>query len=153
MSVTEETVRVFASVTPGAVRFVGLMRRCEDRSLESVVDVVSDVDGRVYRVPFGLTSVLVPKGARSLLDIVEQCDAIKHLLVAKNTAYGDSALSPLRIFSKTDAVEQIKVRIDDKLSRLARGNELPDESFKDTISDLIGYLVLLRVAMSRATEG
>jgi len=36
------------------------------------------------------------------------------------------------------------VRIDDKLSRIANGSgELSDE---DTITDLIGYLVLLKIA-------
>ena len=38
------------------------------------------------------------------------------------TAYGIiSALDPLRIFSKADTTEQINVRIDDKLSQIARG--------------------------------
>ena len=75
--------------------------------------------------------------------IAEECDAIKAMLLEKNRKYGDSAIRPRRCFSKSDAVEQIKVRIDDKLSRLesAQGDE--DE---DVEMDLIGYLVLLRVA-------
>ena len=68
------------------------------------------------------------------------------MLIAKNRAYGDSALDPVRIFSKADAIEQIYVRIDDKLSRVKRGHEYPGD---DTISDLIGYLVLLLVAKER----
>lgn len=64
------------------------------------------------------------------------------MLVAKNESYGNSALDPVRIFSKADSVEQIKVRIDDKLSRLQRGNNLGE----DTINDLIGYLFLLKIA-------
>jgi hypothetical protein len=64
------------------------------------------------------------------------------MLIEKNHAYGDSALDPVRIFSKADPVEQIKVRIDDKLSRLARGAAAGE----DVERDLIGYLVLLRVA-------
>jgi hypothetical protein len=71
---------------------------------------------------------------------------IKEMLVAKNRAYGDSALDPVRIFSKSDAIEQIYVRIDDKLSRVERGHEYPGD---DTIFDLIGYLVLLLVAKER----
>lgn len=82
--------------------------------------------------------------------IVEECDRIKELLVSKNRAYGNSALEPMRVFSRADTVEQIKVRIDDKLSRLSRGHALPDESLDDTTMDLIGYLVLLRVAKRRA---
>jgi len=70
-------------------------------------------------------------------------DKIGYMLVEKNKAYGDSALNPVRIFSKADPTEQIKVRIDDKLSRLARGNEYPGD---DTINDLIGYLVLLKIS-------
>ena len=74
--------------------------------------------------------------------IAEECRAIEAMLLAKNKAYGNSALDPVRIFSKADPVEQIKVRIDDKLSRLARGSDAGE----DVEQDLIGYLVLLRVA-------
>lgn len=82
-------------------------------------------------------------------EIVRVCDSIKELLLEKNRAYGDSALNPVRVFSRADAAEQIKVRIDDKISRLSRGSALPDESLRDTVNDLIGYLVLLSIAMSR----
>ena len=68
---------------------------------------------------------------------------ISKLLIWKNRSYGNSALAPLRIFSKASAKEQILVRIDDKLSRIARGNNFGSE---DTIEDLIGYLVLLKIA-------
>lgn len=70
------------------------------------------------------------------------CDEVKNLLINKNLAYGDSALNPVRIFSKADTVEQLKVRCDDKLSRLSRGHAAGE----DTELDLIGYLILLRVA-------
>ena len=86
-------------------------------------------------------------------EIAEECDAIKALLLEKNAAYGNSALDPLRVFSRAAAVEQIKVRVDDKLSRLARGHALADESLDDTTRDLIGYLVLLRIASRRARGG
>ena len=69
-------------------------------------------------------------------------DEIEALLLSKNKAYGNSALEPVRIFSKASPEEQIRVRIDDKLSRLARGQG-DDE---DTVLDLLGYLVLLRIA-------
>jgi hypothetical protein len=74
------------------------------------------------------------------------CGEIEAMLLAKNAAYGDSALDPVRIFSKADAVEQIRVRIDDKLSRLMRGDGSGDE---DAVGDLLGYLVLLRVGERR----
>jgi len=70
---------------------------------------------------------------------------IGDLLKEKNKAYGNSALDPIRIFSKASTQEQLNVRIDDKLSRLARGNEYPGD---DTINDLLGYLILLKMAKS-----
>ena len=74
------------------------------------------------------------------IKIKNKCDQIKQLLLEKNKAYGNSASEPVRIFSKSDNVEQIKVRIDDKISRIAKGSEFPGE---DTIMDLAGYLILL----------
>ena len=71
------------------------------------------------------------------------CGEIGDMLIEKNRAYGSSALEPVRVFSKADGVEQIKVCIDDKLSRIARGREFGDE---DTVRDLVGYLVLLMIA-------
>lgn len=82
----------------------------------------------------------------SQYDIIQVCDDIKSLLLDKNEKYGDSALNPTRIMSKCDAIEQIKVRIDDKLSRLAQGSVDEDE---DVINDLIGYLILLKIAKQR----
>lgn len=83
---------------------------------------------------------------QSAREIERVCDEVKAMLLAKNARYGDSALSPLRIFSTADPVEQIKVRIDDKLSRLARG---AGTEWEDVVLDLLGYLVLLRVAETR----
>lgn len=74
---------------------------------------------------------------------------VRDMLIDKNVKYGDSALSPRRIFSKAGNVEQIKVRIDDKLIRLATGNNDDDE---DVERDLIGYLLLLRIARKRQME-
>ena len=83
--------------------------------------------------------------AQSQKMIAQVCDEVKELLLSKNRKYGNSALSPKRIFSKATAVEQILVRVDDKLSRIATsGVKGVDE---DTLLDLMGYLVLLRVAM------
>jgi hypothetical protein len=70
---------------------------------------------------------------------------LKEVLIQKNKAYGDAALNPVRIFSKADAVEQIKVRLDDKISRLSRGKEAGE----DVYLDLMGYLILLRIAQTR----
>ena len=75
--------------------------------------------------------------------ITKKVKEIETLLLEKNRKYGDSALNPCRVFSKADAVEQIKVRIDDKLKRLQ--NEQNDED-EDVVKDLVGYLVLLMIA-------
>lgn len=72
--------------------------------------------------------------------------AVNDMLEKKNRKYGDSVLNPKRIFSRASAIEQIKVRLDDKLSRLASGQADEDE---DVLMDLLGYLVLLRIAQSR----
>jgi len=76
--------------------------------------------------------------------IKAECDKIKATLLQKNKEYGDSAVNPLRIFSSADNIEQINVRIDDKLSRLR--NKGSKSIKEDTVLDLIGYLILRRVA-------
>ena len=75
--------------------------------------------------------------------IRNECDALATMLIEKNSAYGNSALEPIRVFSKASTVEQLNVRIDDKLSRLARG----EAAGEDVILDLLGYLILLRIGM------
>jgi hypothetical protein len=84
---------------------------------------------------------------RQLID--EECDHLKGMLLAKNAAYGNSATDPVRVFSKASPVEQILVRLDDKLSRLARGAAAGE----DVEQDLAGYLILLRVARRMAQDG
>jgi hypothetical protein len=74
---------------------------------------------------------------------------IERLLVAKNRKYGNSALEPKRIFSKASPIEQILVRIDDKLSRLS--NQTIDED-EDVVTDLIGYLLILKMAQNAAVK-
>jgi hypothetical protein len=68
---------------------------------------------------------------------------IEVLLRTKNKKYGNSALEPMRVFSKMSNLEQLYVRIDDKLSRIKNYDRLEDE---DVINDLIGYLILLKIA-------
>lgn len=80
-----------------------------------------------------------------LSDLDDVLNEVRSMLIAKNEAYGDSALNPVRIFSKATPIEQLKVRIDDKLSRLARG----DSAGEDVIHDLIGYLIIYRIQQNR----
>jgi len=79
--------------------------------------------------------------------IREVCSELSDMLVAKNRAYGNSALEPLRIFSKASVEEQLNVRIDDKLSRILRGDGSGDE---DAELDLRGYLTLKAVLKKMA---
>jgi len=76
--------------------------------------------------------------------IQSEMQRIADLLIQKNNAYGNSATQPAKIFSKGDAVESISARIDDKLMRIA--NRGINENTLDTVDDLIGYLVLLKIA-------
>ena len=80
--------------------------------------------------------------------IAKICDDIKTLLLDKNMKYGDSAINPIRVMSKSSAVEQILVRIDDKLNRIVQGRQFIGED-EDVINDLIGYFVLLKIALER----
>lgn len=75
---------------------------------------------------------------------------IADMLIEKNASYGNSALDPVRVFSKADPMEQIYVRIDDKLSRIKRGSAYKSE---DTINDLIGYLVIMKVKNRMEEDG
>jgi hypothetical protein len=92
---------------------------------------------------------LMATGAPSGQIIMTKCLDIAEMLIKKNISYGDSALSPARIFAQSDNVEQIKVRIDDKLSRIKNNQAYGDEGYLDAIKDLIGYLILLKIALDK----
>ena len=77
-------------------------------------------------------------------------DALAAMLISKNKKYGNSALEPKRIFSNASPVEQILVRIDDKLSRMSNQDGTDDE---DVVEDLLGYLVLLKIAKNSLNSG
>jgi hypothetical protein len=70
-----------------------------------------------------------------------ECQNLAEMLKAKNRQYGNSFADPVRIFSRLSPEEGLRIRIDDKLSRIARGNDAGE----DTVLDLVGYLILLRV--------
>lgn len=74
------------------------------------------------------------------ISIGQTCKEMSVFLCEKNESYGNSAFDPTRIFSKCDPIEQINVRIDDKLSRMMRGNDFGE----DVEQDLLGYLILKR---------
>ena len=72
-------------------------------------------------------------------------DDARVLLISKNRAYGNSALDPVRLFSKASLKEQLLVRLDDKVSRLARGQAAGE----DVAADMLGYLLLVSIAERR----
>lgn len=77
--------------------------------------------------------------------IKEVITEVKDLLIEKNRAYGDSAINPSKVFSNGDALDSLGARIDDKLMRI-KNVGINDET-EDTLIDLIGYLVLYKVAL------
>ena len=70
---------------------------------------------------------------------------VTDLLKSKNKAYGNTALNPPKIFSKLSSTEAICARLDDKLSRIQ--NKGINDATEDTIDDVIGYLLLLKMSM------
>ena len=118
--------------------------------------------GGVYSAGYGAASLYHEACARAILANVKTdpgsatadrirraCDAVRDMLLAKNASYGDSALKPTGIFAKGSAEDLIRVRIDDKLSRIKNA---PDAFGEDVIGDLIGYLILLKLALEDAQE-
>lgn len=76
--------------------------------------------------------------------IVRILEAIKQLLLTKNSRYGNSILDPMRVFSKKDKEESdIPARLDDKLSRIKNSDKIRIND----VTDLIGYLVLLLIQL------
>lgn len=72
------------------------------------------------------------------------------LLIEKNESYGDSALEPANVFADGSAVDNLCARIDDKLMRIK------NQGFRgygeDNVKDLIGYLILLKIALDEENE-
>lgn len=102
--------------------------------------------GGPFRLPRESEPAPAPVRGPAEDEIRDECMQLADMLCAKNRAYGNSALEPLRVFSRSSAVEQILVRLDDKLSRLARGSAAGE----DVELDLLGYLVLLRIARKQS---
>ena len=79
-------------------------------------------------------------------DLDKELSEIRELLIEKNRKYGNAALQPPRIFAKLTPVEYINVRIDDKLARKRSHQHDEDE---DVDTDLMGYLLLKKIAQRR----
>jgi hypothetical protein len=82
--------------------------------------------------------------------LIKKCNDLKDLLLDKNDAYGDSALNPVGIFSRLKATEAIKIRLDDKLKRIA--NVGVNDETEDTLMDCAGYMILLMIAIDNESN-
>lgn len=72
-------------------------------------------------------------------------DRLKKLVdhvIEKNRKYGNSALNPIRIMSSSSTIEQLYIRLDDKLNRLINRQDDEDE---DIPFDIAGYFILIYV--------
>lgn len=70
------------------------------------------------------------------------CWNLAAILKDKNRKYGDSALNPIRVFSKSGNISSLLARADDKVSRIKNSKELD----QDDVFDLMGYCVLIAIA-------
>lgn len=75
--------------------------------------------------------------------INDTCDEIKRLLLAKNHKYNNSLHREAPLF-EIDSITGIKARVNDKLNRIKQTG-LNDDT-EDTLDDLIGYLIHLKIA-------
>lgn len=72
------------------------------------------------------------------------CNHLSRFLRKKNDDYGDSLQNPSGIFQK-NKMDGILARLDDKLGRI-KAVGINDKT-EDTIEDLIGYLIHLKIMM------
>lgn len=91
-------------------------------------------------------------------DIIESCDTLKKLLLAKNQDYGASlAKKPVLVPSLTP-LQSILVRMSDKINRIKELAETQstsgkkpefDEALEDTMVDLAGYALMFNITKKR----
>jgi hypothetical protein len=74
------------------------------------------------------------------------CDDLSTFLIQKNNDYNDSLQNPINVFQK-DKMQGILGRIDDKLNRIKSVGI--NDNTEDTITDLIGYLIHLKIMLEK----
>ena len=74
-----------------------------------------------------------------------KCDELKELLIQKNIDYNNSLQNPIQVFSKSLPIDGILSRLDDKLNRIKKKGI--NDKTEDTISDILGYLIHLKIAI------
>jgi hypothetical protein len=75
--------------------------------------------------------------------IRKEYDRLKDLSIQKNIQYNNSLQNPKRTISRASVIEGIVNRIDDKLNRISSCGINGDTI--DTIDDIIGYLIHIRI--------
>lgn len=118
---------------------VELSKETKDRIFETYVngEPTKDVTSTSLEIP-----------SESQWRISKVLDKMKDVLLYKNQKYGDSALHPKKRFYKGDSTNSIKIRLDDKISRV----ENCDEIRINDVADIIGYCTLLLVSMGVTEE-
>lgn len=84
------------------------------------------------------------------LAITDHCSKLNEQLLKKNLDYNNSLHEPSRLFSKASVTDGILCRIDDKISRIAKKGI--DDKTEDSIDDLIGYLVHLKISLQNENK-
>lgn len=82
--------------------------------------------------------------------IIIECEKIKNLLLSKNAAYRDAVHQPGPLFD-IDPILGIQARINDKLRRI-QNTGITDKT-EDSVTDLIGYLIHLKIALKKRNPG
>jgi hypothetical protein len=94
--------------------------------------------------------IKVYENLTSAEQIIIECEELKDLLLTKNAAYGDAVHQKGPLFD-IDPVTGIQARINDKLRRLQ--NKGLTDNTEDSLTDLIGYLIHLKIALKKKTPG
>ena len=76
--------------------------------------------------------------------INKEFNRLRLMVLNKNISYNNSLQSPQNVFSTAGVIEGIAKRIDDKINRIKAAGI--NEDTIDTVDDIIGYLVHLRIA-------
>ena len=90
--------------------------------------------------------------------IKEKMESVTDLLLRKNRDYGSSFRKPGILSGALDPKSKLLVRIDDKLERFGNllgkdsDGDVPNESMSDTVTDLIGYFVLLGILLDEQKQ-
>ncbi len=81
--------------------------------------------------------------------IAKKCEEISQMLRGKNASYASSVFLPSNILSPLSAIDAIRVRIDDKLTRMKNGHAYKCEN---DILDVVGYFICELVIRDMATQ-